>query len=285
VKRALRISVMALVLSGLLATVAPAGPEDAHVTILYSSLTPTRTVVLAGDTVHWLNGSIRNHTVTSRDGLFDSGVIPSHSGYSRLFDSSGTYLYACVIHPSIAGEVDVFPLLLSVPASAVLGGSAVTFSGRAQAGIAAVTIERQDPGGPVAVTTATVGADGNFTAQVRPDASAAYRAVSGSLASPDVQVNVTSRRDLSLSAKRSRRGTQLRARVLPPEPGARVALQLFLRERFGWWTVAQVQLDKDSRARFRVQRRGSRRARVVLLGSDGVTATAVSPSVRFRNPR
>jgi hypothetical protein len=109
--------------------------------------------------------------------------------------------------------------------------------------------------------------------------------VSGSLASPEVQVNVTSRRQVSLAAKRSRGGTLLRVNVMPPQPGAQVALQLYLRERFGWWTVARSRLSADSRARFRVQRPGSRRARAVVLGPDGYTATATSPVLRIRNRR
>jgi plastocyanin len=283
VKRALRVAATALACFGVLAAVAPAVPEDAHVSILYSSLSEPRTVVLAGDTVHWLNVSTRTHTVTSRDGLFDSDLIPSHSGFARLFDTPGTFLYACKIHPSIAGEVDAYPLLLSGPAAAVLTGSQVALTGRAQAGVTSVSIERQDPSGFTGVASAPVGADGSFTAQVTPRATSSYRAVSGNLASPALQVNVTDRRDLTVKAKRAGGGTRLSVRVQPPDPGARVALQLYLRERFGWWTVARRELSSESAARFAVRRRGSRRARVVLLGGDGITPVAVSAAVRFRN--
>jgi plastocyanin len=285
VRRGLRVTVTALACFGVLAGAAPAVPEDAHVSILYSSLSSPSTVVLTGDTVHWLNASTRSHTVTSRDGLFDSDVIPSHSGFARLFDSPGTFLYACKIHPSIAGEVDVYPLLLSGPAAPVLAGSPVVLSGRAEAGVTSVSIERQGASGFAEAGTAPVGADGNFTARITPQASAAYRAVSGERASPSVQVNVTDRRAVTLKATRAGRATRLSVTVQPPDPGARVALQLYLRERFGWWTVARRKLGSESAARFAVRRRGSRRARVVVLGSDGITATATSATVRIRNPR
>ena len=282
-KRVLRVAATALACFGVLAAAAPAVPQDAHVSILYSSLSQPRTVVLAGDTVHWLNVSTRTHTVTSRDGLFDSDLIQPRSGFARLFDATGTFLYACKIHPSIAGEVDVYPLLLSGPAGTVLAGAPVTLSGRAQAGVTSVSIQRQDPGGPVQIANAPVGGDGNFTVQVTPPATAAYRAVSGDLASPTVPVNVTSSRTVTLRASKARRQTRLRVRVDPPQPGGAVALQLYLRERFGWWTVARRKLSSESAARFAVRRRGSRRARVVLLGGDGTTPVAVSAAVRFRN--
>ena len=50
-------------------------------------------MVLTGDNVSWLNGSFRDHTVTARDGLFDSASWLAH-GLLYTFSTPGTYLYA-----------------------------------------------------------------------------------------------------------------------------------------------------------------------------------------------
>jgi hypothetical protein len=57
-------------------------------------------------------------------------------------------------------------------------------------------------------------------------------------------------------------------------------LQLNLREHFGWWPVARARLDRNSRARFKLQlgRRVSARARLTL--ADGATALATSALFR-----
>ena len=57
----------------------------------------------------------------------------------------------------------------------------------------------------------------------------------------------------------------------PSTPGARVVLQLKLRERFGWWPVARARLDKRSRASFSVRGHAGAPARVVLVAPDWAT--------------
>ena len=123
-------------------------------------------------------------------------------------------------------------------------------------------------------------ARGTFRATVHPPASATYRAVAGADASPPVQVQVT---DLSHVQARGRAG--LHVHVDPLAPGARVSLQLKLRERFGWWTVARARLDNRSSAGFPIHRRKPVWARVVLTRSDGWTPIAVSSTVRLRPRR
>jgi hypothetical protein len=117
---------------------------------------------------------------------------------------------------------------------------------------------------------------------VRPQASATYRAVAGPHVSPAVRVVVG--RPLALSAKRrGRRSARLTVKALPPQPGATVVLQTYLKERFGWWPTARRRLDSASQARFTVRRRSrGRRMRVVLTEPDGVTARGVSNVVRVR---
>ena len=68
--------------------------------------------------------------------------------------------------------------------------------------------------------------------------------------------------------------------VDPVDPGATVVLQLKLRERFGWFPVAQRKLDRHSNALFPIRRPG-RRARAVLVLPDGYTPVAMSNALRL----
>jgi hypothetical protein len=90
-----------------------------------------------------------------------------------------------------------------------------------------------------------------------------------------VQVVVVDRH-MRLSA----RGTAARVRVTPADPGATVVLQVWLRERFGWFPVAQRKLDRRSSATFPIHHPG-RRARVVLVLPDGYTPVAMSNALRL----
>jgi plastocyanin len=252
----------------------PARGDTLSVSIVDSGLVPPRISVLATDTVGWRNSSLINkHTVTGGD--FDSGPIVPGGGFFHDFTVPGAYPYHCTIHPYINGEVDVYALLLNGPGRAVARGAATTLNGRAAPGVQALTIEEDTGTGFRSVATAQA-TTGVFRAVVRPNANALYRAVSGSDASPPVQVEVSDRSDLTIRAT----GRRLRVHVEPPNPGARVSLQLKLRERFGWWTVARDRLDRRSGASFAIRRRGSAKARVVLTQGDGWTPLAVSRVVR-----
>jgi plastocyanin len=256
----------------------PARADTFTVAIFDFNFTPPQTTVLAGDTVGWRNGSfINQHTVTSTG--FDSGPIVPGGGFFHDFADPGAQLYACSIHPFMAGEVDVHRLLLKGPDRAVARGAATALSGRVAAGVGPVSIEEDTGAGFHAVATAHTDR-GGFRATVHPNANASYRAVSGTDASPAVQVEVTDVSQFKLSKARGR----LRVHVDPLNPGARVSLQLRLRDRFGWWTVARARLDARSSAKFPIRFRDRRsvRARIVLTQSDGWTALAVSDAVRIR---
>jgi plastocyanin len=68
---------------------------------------PASLDVAVGTTVRWDNQDPAAHTVTSDDGSFDSGVLPSGEAFEHTFDSAGTYSYACEIHTSMTGTVIV----------------------------------------------------------------------------------------------------------------------------------------------------------------------------------
>jgi plastocyanin len=263
-----------------LAGPAAAAPHDAPVvSILTTSYGSARTEVLTGDTVAWRNDSFQPHTVSASDGSWTSERLVAHASFSHRFDAEGIAEYYCKLHPGMRAQVEARRLLLTAPRDAAAPGKPFVLTGRA-ALPAGTTVSIEADGG-AAVATATVDAAGTFRAGVTPRATTSYRAVAGDSASPAVQVLVLDRR-VEASGKRRRDRIVVGTRVLPASAGARVVLQLHLRERFGWWPVRRTRLDHASRARFTLRRGRPVRARVVLVASDGATPLATSAPVRIR---
>jgi plastocyanin len=264
--------------AALLVLPAAARAETEFVTMQQSAFAPAQISALVGDTVYWRNGSLRDHTILAADGSFGAlGHVVPGGAYSASFNNPGAFAYYCAIHPGMTGEVDVYPLLLQAPPRPVGAGEPVSFSGRAPAGSGTVRIERDSGSGFVPVGSGSVDATGAFRATVAASTTSIYRAVNAAGgASPPVQVVVVDRK-LTLRAGRHGVG---RVRVTPADPGARVVLQVWLRERFGWFTVAQRKLDRHSRAEF-VSRYRGRRARALLVLPDGYTPVTASAPVRL----
>ncbi|HSA98931.1 MAG TPA: cupredoxin domain-containing protein, partial [Candidatus Nitrosotenuis sp.] len=63
--------------------------------------------VNAGDTVRWDNKDTGVHTVTSKDGTFDSGMIMKGGSFENKFVQKGTFDYFCALHPWMKGSVQV----------------------------------------------------------------------------------------------------------------------------------------------------------------------------------
>jgi plastocyanin len=63
--------------------------------------------VAVGTTVVWTNADGTPHTVTSADGLFDSGRLDQGDSFSQTFDSAGEYSYFCEYHPGMQGTIIV----------------------------------------------------------------------------------------------------------------------------------------------------------------------------------
>jgi plastocyanin len=284
----------ALAAVGLAATLALAGPasaEVAFVTAEQSSFSPPHLDVLVGDPVNWRNASVREHDIRSDAAGFDSGRLAPSTSFAHVFSALGSYPYICTIHAGMTGDVAVHPLLLDGPHAPVARGAPVALHVRAPGGVGEAVIEEDTGGGfrRVAVATPPVSrgheqhdAEGTLHATVTPHASATYRAVGAAGKSPALRIEVTDRTSFALSTAALRRGAAVRVRTRPAQPGARVVLQLRLRERFGWWTVARGHLDDRSRARFPLRRKGSLRARVAVVGADWATVLAVSPPLRVR---
>jgi plastocyanin len=246
------------------------------VSILFGGYAPTRIDVLAGDTVHWSNDSVRAHTVSADDGAWASARLPGTATFSHRFDTPGTVAYYCTLHPFMRGEIDVHRVLLTAPTEPGAPGRPYTLRGRAALPAGeSVTLEADSGAGFQQAGTATVASDATFMTDVRPTATTTYRAVAGGETSQAVQLLVLDRKLTASAGGRGRRVT-VDARVAPASPGAPVVLQLRLPQHFGWWPVARATLDHHSRARFALKLAHRYPARVLLTLSDGATALATS---------
>jgi hypothetical protein len=85
----------------------PASGDPDAVSIADFAFTPDRLTVELGTQVTWTNEDPTAHTVTAGDGSFDSGPLEDGAWFSFRFDRSGTFRYACVIHPTMRGTVSV----------------------------------------------------------------------------------------------------------------------------------------------------------------------------------
>lgn len=83
-----------------------AGGGDA-VSIMGFAFEPASLEVAAGAEVAWTNEDPAQHTVTARDGSFDSGPLSQGEAFSVTLDQSGTVTYFCAIHPTMEGTVRV----------------------------------------------------------------------------------------------------------------------------------------------------------------------------------
>ena len=67
--------------------------------------TPSTVTVDAGASVTWVNQHHDEHTATSS--AFDTGRIEPGMTATVTFDTPGSYPFGCIIHPEMAGTVDV----------------------------------------------------------------------------------------------------------------------------------------------------------------------------------
>ena len=167
----------------------------------------------------------------------------------------------------MSGEVDVFGLLMSGPDRAVARGAAMALTGRAAAGVGSITIEEDTGGGFHSVATAAgFAAEPSRPPCGRPRTRSTAPSPGPTRARPSRSVCRTAATSPCKPQPAASACTWTRANA-----GARVSLQLKLRERFGWWTVARARLDRRSDARFPNRRKSRVWARVVLTRSDGWT--------------
>jgi plastocyanin len=92
------------------ATAGAVGEADMRVLIVGRAYQPSQLTVGLGQTVIWRDESFGQHTVTSVDGLFNSGVMSTGSSYTMTFAKAGTFNYVCTIHPTMKGSIVVLPI-------------------------------------------------------------------------------------------------------------------------------------------------------------------------------
>src|SRR5919199_2318471 len=88
-------------------------------TCQYSFL-PDDITLPAGSGITFMNLSSAPHTATSDTGAFDTGTLPAGGIKRIVFDTPGTYLYHCTIHPTMHGRIVITgtgptPTLTAVP--------------------------------------------------------------------------------------------------------------------------------------------------------------------------
>lgn len=80
-----------------------------QVSIAGFAYSPQEVTVVIGtnNTVMWTNMDDEAHTVTSADGVFDSGIMSPGQTFQYTFTTPGTYEYTCSFHPEMEGIVVV----------------------------------------------------------------------------------------------------------------------------------------------------------------------------------
>lgn len=64
-------------------------------------------VIGVNNTVVWVNHDYSIHTITSRNGIFGSGLLNTGDKWSYTFRTAGNFSYYCSIHPYMIGTVVV----------------------------------------------------------------------------------------------------------------------------------------------------------------------------------
>ena len=68
---------------------------------------PRTLIVRKGERIRWINRDPFPHTVTAKDGRFDSHSIAAGGSWVFVARVPGTYDYVCTLHPTMAGRLEV----------------------------------------------------------------------------------------------------------------------------------------------------------------------------------
>lgn len=77
------------------------------ITIQNFAFDPAALTVKVGTTVTWTNQDSVQHSATSDNGIFDSGLLSKGQSFSYTFSQAGEYTYHCSIHPKMVGSITV----------------------------------------------------------------------------------------------------------------------------------------------------------------------------------
>jgi len=127
-------------------------------------------------------------------------------------------------------------------------------------------------------------AAGRFRFTVVADGPARYRARAGDLLSGEARLDVAPQ--VTLNARRTGRRVRAQVAVAPAQPGARVVLERYVAERFGWVRLRAATLNGRSSAAFTIGPVGRISLRARLAMPIGPWAPAVSrPAAVAAAPR
>jgi plastocyanin len=109
---------VAVLVAALLPALAGAAPKSAHaaassarparqltVAIAGMKFVPATLAVRPGDRVTWVNKDLVPHTVTARDGRFDSRTIAAGASFTWTASGGGPVAYACLYHPTMVATL------------------------------------------------------------------------------------------------------------------------------------------------------------------------------------
>jgi plastocyanin len=85
-------------------------PTTVNVTIIDNgsfAFSPQTLNIRVGITIIWKNNTTVPHTVTSDNGVFNSGTISPGGTFSLIFTQAGTFAYHCNIHPFMTASIIV----------------------------------------------------------------------------------------------------------------------------------------------------------------------------------
>lgn len=82
-------------------------PGKNEVFLNMNRFSPSSLTVTAGTTVVWENQESATHTVTSNNGVFDSGNMGNKDKFSYTFTTVGSYPYHCKFHSGMNGTIIV----------------------------------------------------------------------------------------------------------------------------------------------------------------------------------
>ena len=77
------------------------------ITIQNLAFNPSTLTVKVGTNVTWINKDSMPHTVTSDNGVFESGSLSNGQTFIYTFNTPGTYNYHCSIHTSMTAKIIV----------------------------------------------------------------------------------------------------------------------------------------------------------------------------------
>ncbi|WP_424890346.1 cupredoxin domain-containing protein [Streptomyces sp. XH2] len=80
---------------------------EATVVIEGYEFVPASVTIHVGDSVRWVNKDNDEHTTTSDEPGWDSGLIPPGGDFTQAFTAPGTFSYHCDLHSTLTGKVIV----------------------------------------------------------------------------------------------------------------------------------------------------------------------------------